>query len=88
MGYKEFRRRYERKRYGADIIFDVRGKSFAGTLKDISVGGAFVFTMDLAGIKKGDQVTLNIPYTNGTGGIKRRSKVVWVTNDGFAVEFY
>lgn len=88
MGYKEFRRRYERKRYGADVIFDIDGKSFAGTLKDISVGGAYVFTMALAGVKKGDLVTLNIPYTSGSGGIKRRAKVVWTTNDGFAVEFY
>ena len=88
MGYKEIRRRFERKRYSADIIFSASGGSFAGTLKDISIGGAYVYTMNVGEVRKGDKVTLNIPYTSGDGGIKRRAKVVWVSGDGFAVEFY
>ena len=88
MGYTEIRRRYERKKYSADIIFSVKGKAFAGTLKDISVGGAYVFTLSVNQVSKGDKITLNIPYTNGKGGIKRRAKVVWITGEGFAVEFY
>ena len=87
MGYTEFRRRYERKNYGADIIFSVQGKAFAGTLKDISMGGAFVFTMSGNQVSKGDVITLNIPYTSGKGGIKRRARIIWVNDEGFAVEF-
>jgi Tfp pilus assembly protein PilZ len=87
MGYTEFRRRYERKMYSADVIFSVRGMAFAGTLKDVSVGGAFVFTLSVNQVGKGDVVTLNIPYTSGKGSIKRRAKVVWITGEGFAVEF-
>ena len=87
MGYSELRRRYERKKYSTDIIFSVRGSAFAGTLKDISIGGAYVQTLSVNQISKGDQVTLSIPYTNGKGNIKRRAKVIWVSGEGFAVEF-
>ena len=87
MGYKEFRRRYERKKYDTDIIFSVRGMAFAGSLKNISIGGAYVITMSVNQISKGDIVTLSIPYTSGKGNIKRRAKVIWVSGEGFAVEF-
>lgn len=87
MGYTEFRRRYERKNYSTDIIFSVKGMAFAGTLKDISVGGAYVMTMSVNQLHKGDVVTLSIPYTSGKGNIKRRAKVIWVSGEGFAVEF-
>jgi len=87
MGYKEFRRRYERKTYDTDIIFSVKGKAFAGSLKNISIGGAYVVTLSVNQISKGDVVTLSIPYTSGKGNIKRRAKVIWVSGEGFAVEF-
>jgi hypothetical protein len=87
MGYKEFRRRYERKKYDTDIIFSVKGKAFAGSLKNISIGGAYVVTLSVNQISKGDVVTLSIPYTSGKGNIKRRAKVIWVSGEGFAVEF-
>lgn len=87
MGYKEFRRRYERKKYDTDIIFSVRGMAFAGGLKNISIGGAYVITLSVNQISKGDIITLTIPYTSGKGNIKRRAKVIWVSGEGFAVEF-
>jgi hypothetical protein len=88
MGYAEFRRRYERKRYSTDIIFSVKGKAFAGTLKDISIGGAFVITLSVNQVSKGDVITISIPYTSGKGNIKRRAKVIWIGGEGFAVEFF
>ena len=87
MGYTEFRRRYERKNYSTDIIFSVKGKAFAGNLKDISIGGAYVITLSVNQVSKGDLVTLSIPYTNGKGNIKRRAKVIWTSGEGFAAEF-
>jgi hypothetical protein len=88
MGYAEFRRRYERKRYSTDIIFSIKGMAFAGTLKDISIGGAFVLTLSVNQVSKGDVISISIPYTNGKGNIKRRAKIIWVSGEGFAVEFF
>lgn len=87
MGYAEFRRRYERKNYSTDIIFSVKGMAYAGNLKDISVGGVYIISMSVNQISKGDVVTLSIPYTNGKGNIKRRARVIWTNNEGFAAEF-
>ena len=88
MGYTEFRRRYERKRYSTDIIFSAKGMAFAGTLKNISIGGAFVITLSVNQVSKGDVITISIPYTSGKGNIKRRAKVIWISGEGFAVEFF
>jgi len=84
----EFRRRYERKRYNCDIIISQNGMAFAGTLKDISMGGAFVLTLSVNQVCKGDVISLNIPFTDGKENITRRAKVLWTSGEGFAVEFF
>ena len=76
------------KRYSTDIIFSIKGMAFAGTLKDISIGGAFVLTLSVNQVSKGDVISISIPYTNGKGNIKRRAKIIWVSGEGFAVEFF
>lgn len=83
----EFRRRYERKQYGSEIIFSAKGRAYAGTLKDISLGGAFVVTQAVNQIDKGEKVILSIPFTNGKKSVKRKGRVLWTNNEGFAVEF-
>ncbi len=88
MGTGEFRRRYERKKYISDIIFSLQGKAYAGTLKDISMGGAFVMTLSINQVYKGDVVSISIPFTNGKKNIKRRARVLWTSGEGFAVEFF
>jgi hypothetical protein len=84
----EFRRRYERKRYSSDVIFSLKGKAFAGTLKDISMGGAFIMTLSVNQVDKEDVVVISVPFTNGRKSIKRRGRVLWTNNEGFAMEFY
>lgn len=84
----EFRRRYERKRYNCDIIISLNGMAFAGTLKDISMGGAFVLTLSVNQVCKGDVISLNIPFTDGKENITRRAKVLWTNGEGLAVEFF
>lgn len=84
----EFRRRYERKKYGSEVIFSVRGKAYPGTLKNISLGGAFVITQAVNQVDREDKVILSIPFTNGRKSIKRRGRILWTNNEGFAVEFY
>ncbi|WP_319409706.1 PilZ domain-containing protein [uncultured Desulfosarcina sp.] len=88
MGTGEFRRRYERKNYNSDIVFSLRGKAFAGTLKDISMGGAFVMALSVNQVHPGDVVTISIPFTSGTKSMKRRARVLWTSGEGFAVEFF
>jgi hypothetical protein len=87
MGTGEFRRRYDRKNYNTDIIFSLQGKAYAGTLKDISMGGAFLTSISVNQVYKGDVIIISIPYTNGRKNIKRRARVLWISGDGFAVEF-
>ena len=84
----EFRRRYERKHYGSEVIFSVKGKAYPGTLKDISLGGAFVITQAVNQVDRGDTVILSIPFTDGKKSIKRRGRILWTNNEGFAVEFH
>jgi hypothetical protein len=88
MGTGEFRRRYERKYYSSDVVFSLKGKAYAGTLKDISMGGAFVMTLSVNQIHQGDAVTISIPFTSGKKSIKRRGRVLWTSEEGFAVEFF
>ncbi|BBO66708.1 hypothetical protein DSCA_06380 [Desulfosarcina alkanivorans] len=88
MGTGEFRRRYERKNYNTDVVFSLQGKAYAGTLKDISMGGAFVMTLSVNQVYKGDVIVISIPYTSGQKNIKRRAKVLWTSGEGFAIEFF
>ena len=88
MGSCELRRRYERKRYNSDVVFSFEGRAYAGTLKDISMGGAFVMTMAVNQVGRGDVIVITIPFTNGKQNIKRRAKVLWTNGTGFAVEFF
>ncbi|WP_372679930.1 PilZ domain-containing protein [Desulfosarcina sp.] len=87
MGTGEIRRRYERKRYHSDVVFSLNGYAFGGTLKDISMGGAFVLTLSVNQVQKGDVVTISIPFTSGRKNVKRRGRVLWTSGEGFAVEF-
>ena len=87
MATSEFRRRHERKSYHSDVVFSLKGYAFAGTLKDISMGGAFVLTLSVNQVEKGDVITINIPFTSGKKNINRRARVLWTSGEGFAVEF-
>jgi hypothetical protein len=87
MGSGEFKRRYERKNYNTDIVFSLSGKAFAGMLKDISVGGAFVKTLSVNQVSTGDVIVVSIPFTSGNKNIKRRARVKWTNEEGFAAEF-
>jgi hypothetical protein len=65
MGTGDFRRRYERKNYNTDVVFSLDGKAFAGTLKDISIGGAYIMTLSAGQINSGDVIIISIPFTSG-----------------------
>ena len=88
MAAGELRRKHQRKMYNADIIFSIDSRAYAGTLKDISMGGAFVVTLSVNQVHKGDRITITIPYTDGRKHIQRRGRVLWINREGFAIEFY
>ena len=83
----EFRRANERKRYDTEVVFSHSGSIYRGTIRDISLGGAHIKTYNVNQFDKGDIVTVSIPFTSGHKNIKRRGRIIWLNNDGFAIEF-
>jgi hypothetical protein len=83
-----FRRRYERKHYGVDIVFAFDGQIFQGRLKDIGLGGAYIQTRQADRFWDGDAVTISIPYTSGNKHVRRSGRIAWKDSLGFAISFY
>ena len=83
----DYRRQYERKNYSVDIMFATGNHIFRGGLKNISVGGAFILTRDVNQLYEGELVSLSIPYTDGYKHVKRKGRVLWKNDVGFAVGF-
>ena len=48
---------------------------------------AFVLTLSVNQVQKGDLITISIPFTSGRKNVKRRARVLWTSGEGFAVEF-
>jgi hypothetical protein len=84
----EFRRANERKRYNKEIIFTHSDGLYRGVIKNISVGGVHIESGSAIKFYKGDSVTVSIPYTSGNKNIKRKGRIVWVNDTGFAIEFF
>ena len=82
-----YNRIHERKRYAAEIIFSHKGKAYSGSIKNISLGGAFIATSSVNQFSSGDLITLSIPFTSGKKHVKRKGRVQWLNNEGFAIEF-
>ena len=83
----DFRRLHERKKYQAEIVFHHANRLYAGSLKDISLGGAYIETYCVNQFSKEDIVTLSIPFASGQNNVKRKGRIKWINNAGFAVEF-
>ncbi len=82
-----FKRIHERKPYTTDVIFSHKDKAYSGRVKNISLGGAFIATSSVNQFSSGDIVTLSIPFTTGQKHVKRKGRIQWLNNEGFAVEF-
>ena len=82
-----FKRSFERKRYFTDIVFSHQNRVYSGTLKNVSLGGAFIATSSVNQFSTGDQITVSIPYTTGKRHAKRSGRVKWLNEEGFAIEF-
>ena len=82
-----YTRRHDRKLYGADVIFAHKGRLYNGTLKDISLGGAFITTTMINKFSVGDKITVSIPFSSGDSHVKRDGRIAWLNDEGFAAEF-
>ncbi len=83
----DYRRLHRRKKYPAEIVFHHANRLYAGSLKDVSLGGAYVETYCVNQFTTKDIVTLRIPFSSGQGMVKRRGSIQWLNNAGFGVEF-
>lgn len=84
----DFRRKHERKEYLADVIFAHNGRAYNGTIENISLGGAFITTFSVNQFSPGDVITITIPFTDGKASLKRKARIEWQNDAGFAVEFF
>ena len=82
-----FKRIHERKQYATEVIFSHNDKAYTGRVKNISLGGAFIATGSVNQFSSGDVITISIPFTTGQKHVKRKGRIQWMNNEGFAVEF-
>jgi hypothetical protein len=82
-----FNRIHERKLYAVEIIFSHKDKAYAGRIKNISLGGAYIATSSVNQFYSGDIITLSIPFTTGKKHVKRKGRIQWINNEGIAIEF-
>ena len=83
----QFRRLHERKEYPAEIVFRHADRVYTGSLKDVSLGGAYIETHCVNQFSTKDIVTLIIPFSSGQTNVKCRGRIQWLNNSGFGVEF-
>jgi hypothetical protein len=83
----DFRRVHDRKQYNTPILFAHKEKGYSGILQNISLGGAFVATPVVNFFDVNDVITISIPFTSGKKHVKKRGRIKWLNNEGFAIEF-
>jgi hypothetical protein len=83
----DLRRVNARKLYEKEVIFSHFETIYRGVVKNISLGGARIETGSVNQLGKGEMVTISIPFTSGTRNVKRKGRIVWLNDNGFAIEF-
>ncbi len=83
----DYRRYHERKKYPAEIVFRHANRLYAGSLKDVSLGGAYIETYCADRFSAKDIVTLSIPFSSGQRNVKREGSILRLNSKGFGVEF-
>jgi hypothetical protein len=83
----DWRRANERKPYEKEVVFSHFKTIYRGIVKNISLGGARIETGSVNRFSKGEIVTVSIPFSSGDRNIKRKGRIVWLNDTGFAIEF-
>lgn len=81
------KRAYQRKKYEPEVVFGHANRLYRGCMKNISLGGAFIEAYCVNQLSRHDIVIVNIPFTQDNKVVKRRGRVKWLNNAGFAIEF-
>ena len=85
--FDQFRRRDERKQYVAEVFFSVQKKAYSATIKNLSRGGALIYTGGMPRIKKGEKIIITIPFTDKSKNVKRKARVMWADDELMGVQF-
>ena len=78
-------RRFLREKYFSQISFHSDERLYAGNIINISLGGAFVQSLDIFPV--GHKLTVVIPFARKAETVKRTGRVIWSNDEGFGFEF-
>ena len=78
-------RRFPREESFSHISYHSNERLYTGNITNISLGGAFVQSLDTFPV--GQALTVVIPFTHKAETVKRTGKVVWNNGEGFGFEF-
>ena len=78
-------RRFPRKDYFTQLSFYSKDRDYTGNIKNISLGGAFIQSLDTFPV--GQTLTLVIPFARKAKTVRRSGKVIWNNREGFGLAF-
>jgi hypothetical protein len=81
-------RTYDRKAYSADVEFAINIHNHFAELKDISLGGAFIYMNTIPRVEDGDEVYVTIPFAYQHKEIQLKAHVTRYAEDGLGVAFF
>ncbi len=87
INFDQYNRRDKRNEYEAEVFFSVDQKAYTATIKNISRGGALIYTGGMPKIKVGEKIIITIPFTDKTKNVKRNARVMWADKILMGVQF-
>ncbi len=77
-------RKHVRRAYGYELRFVVDDKKFVARIRDISIGGLFIETVEKFSV--GQVVKLEIPMVKSARVFRRTGVIVRIVNDGIGIK--
>jgi Tfp pilus assembly protein PilZ len=78
-------RYFPREECFSNISFHSKERLYTGNIINISLGGAFVQSLDTFPV--GQTLSMVIPFTHKAETVKRTGKIAWSNSEGFGFEF-
>jgi hypothetical protein len=82
---KKEQRKHPRTPCSIITEYIVNNRTYKGTIKDISLGGAFITARHVVPINR--KISQSFFFPNFEIPIRSKSKIVWVDEQGFGVQF-
>lgn len=80
-------RRHQRKTYHVEIYFSLESRAYPAKIINISLGGALLDNAGFPRISEGQVITVNIPFKKAEQSVKRKARVMWVSESQFGIKF-